>query len=111
MSRLTLRLPETLHQTLIHVAQNEGVSLHQYIVDVLASQVGPKYTAHPLSEDAISQQKTAFEELQQKLGNASSSEIKAALDEREWVQPEEELTPDIVARIQKQITNNINVDA
>ncbi len=27
MSRLTLRLPETLHQQLAHLAENEGVSL------------------------------------------------------------------------------------
>ena len=28
MSRLTLRLPETLHQQLIHLAEGEGVSVN-----------------------------------------------------------------------------------
>lgn len=35
MSRLTLRLPETLHQTLVRQAQAEGVSLNQMIVYLL----------------------------------------------------------------------------
>ena len=32
MSRLTLRLPETLHQQLANLAEREGISLNQYIV-------------------------------------------------------------------------------
>lgn len=32
MSRLTLRLPESLHQQLSYQASQEGVSLNQYIV-------------------------------------------------------------------------------
>lgn len=36
MSRLTLRLPESLHQTLNHQAKAEGVSLNQLIVYLLA---------------------------------------------------------------------------
>ena len=39
MSRLTLRLPETLHQQLCHLAEDEGVSLNQYIVYALTRQV------------------------------------------------------------------------
>lgn len=36
MSRLTLRLPESLHQTLAQQAKDEGVSLNQMIVYLLA---------------------------------------------------------------------------
>ena len=35
MSRLTLRLPETLHKQLTRLADGEGVSLNQYIVYAL----------------------------------------------------------------------------
>ncbi len=35
MSRLTLRLPESLHQTLARLAEEEGVSLNQMIVYLL----------------------------------------------------------------------------
>lgn len=35
MSRLTLRLPESLHQTLAHQAKAEGVSMNQLIVYLL----------------------------------------------------------------------------
>jgi hypothetical protein len=38
MSRLTLRLPETLHQQLANLAEGEGVSLNQYIVYALTRQ-------------------------------------------------------------------------
>jgi predicted HicB family RNase H-like nuclease len=43
MSRLTLRLPETLHQQLAHLADSEGVSLNQYIVYALARQTNSPY--------------------------------------------------------------------
>jgi hypothetical protein len=38
MSRLTLRLPETLHHQLTGLADREGVSLNQYIVYALTRQ-------------------------------------------------------------------------
>jgi antitoxin HicB len=37
--RLLLRMPRTLHATLTRVAEREGVSLNQFITDVLASAV------------------------------------------------------------------------
>ncbi len=39
MSRLTLRLPESLHHQLAEQAQQEGVSLNQYLVYTLARAV------------------------------------------------------------------------
>jgi hypothetical protein len=39
MSRLTLRLPETLHCRLVQLAEGEGVSLNQYITYALTRQV------------------------------------------------------------------------
>ena len=50
MSRLTLRLPDTLHQQLINLAENEGVSLNQYIVYALTRQSSTAYTVQPISK-------------------------------------------------------------
>jgi hypothetical protein len=105
MTRLTLQLPETLHQQLVHLAESEGVSLNQYIVHALTCQVALTYTVHRLPEAEINQQKQAFKTLLQRLGKASSTEIKVALDQRETVQPEEALSPEIINRLQQRIKN------
>jgi predicted HicB family RNase H-like nuclease len=103
MSRLTLRLPETLHQQLIHLAESEGVSLNQYIVYALTRQVALAYTVQATPVEEINQQQQAFQGLLKELGQASSTEVKSALDKREIVQSEEELSPEIVARFQQHI--------
>ncbi len=103
MSRLTLRLPETLHQQLIHLAESEGVSLNQYIVYALTRQVALAYTVQATPVEEINQQQQAFQALIKELGQASSTEIESVLDKREVVQPEEELSPEIVARFQQRI--------
>jgi hypothetical protein len=54
MSRLTLRLPESLHQTLVDQAETEGVSLNQLIVYLL--------TRMTTSTD-LEEQRRVFEEL------------------------------------------------
>ncbi|MGJ3249450.1 MAG: YlcI/YnfO family protein [Elainellaceae cyanobacterium] len=103
MSRLTLRLPETLHQQLTNLAESEGVSLNQYIVYALTRQVTRAYSVSSFPEEEVQQQKRIFESLLQDLGKASASEIQATLTEREYVEPEEELTSDVVARLRKRI--------
>jgi hypothetical protein len=103
MSRLTLRLPDTLHQQLIHLAESEGVSLNQYIVYSLTRQSSTNYTIQPISKQEASQQQSDFTNLLQKLGKASPSEIEVSLAERETVQPEKELTPEIIAQFQQRL--------
>lgn len=103
MSRLTLRLPETLHQQLIHLAESEGVSLNQYIVYALTRQVTLAYTVQATPIEEVNQQQQAFQALLKELEQASSTEVKSVLDKREVVQPEEELSPEIVARFQQRI--------
>ncbi len=103
MSRLTLRLPETLHQQLIHLAESEGVSLNQYIVYALTRQVALAYTVQTTSVEEISQQQQAFQDLLHELGQASSTQIESALDKRAAVQPEEGLSSEIIARLQQRI--------
>ena len=103
MSRLTLRLPETLHQQLIHLAESEGVSLNHYIVYTLTRQVTLAYTVQSTPLEEINQQQQAFQALLKELGQPSSTEIKSVLDKREVVQPEEELSPEIVVLFQQRI--------
>ena len=52
MSRMTLRLPETLHHQLMNAANNEGVSLNQYIVFALTRQVTLAYIVQPVPDRA-----------------------------------------------------------
>ncbi|MEE3719885.1 YlcI/YnfO family protein [Tumidithrix elongata RA019] len=105
MSRLTLRLPETLHQKLVHLAESEGVSLNQYIVYALTRQITSAYTVLTVPEAEVSQQKQNFNTLLRELGQASSTEVADTLRDRVIVQPESELTPEIVARLQQRIQN------
>jgi predicted HicB family RNase H-like nuclease len=105
MSRLTLRLPDTLHQQLIHLAESEGVSLNQYIVYALTRKSSINYTVQPIPKQETNQQQSDFTDLLQKLGKGSANEIEIALAERETVEPEKELTPEIIAQFQKQLQN------
>jgi uncharacterized membrane protein len=56
-----------------------------------------------LSNDAVQQQRTEFEALLQRLGTASASEINEVLANREVVEPEPELSPEIVKQLQTRI--------
>lgn len=108
MSRLTLRLPETLHQQLANLAEGEGVSLNQYIVYALTRQVTLTYSVIEVPKEEVQQQKLSFQSLIQDLGKASSSEIATALIERETVSLEKELDSDTVALLQQKIQGAAN---
>ena len=101
MSRLSLRLPESLHQQLAYQARREGVSLNQYLVFLLARHSGPAYSVVPAAT-SVDEQRDAFARLREKLGSASSEENRQALEElREAGPPDPELTPELVQRYQK----------
>ena len=108
MSRLTLRLPETLHQQLTNLADGEGVSLNQYIVYALTRQVTMAYKVQAIPIEEVNQQQQDFQALVKNLGQASPTEVKSILDRREVVEPEEELSPDIIARFQQRIRDASN---
>ncbi|MEY2856370.1 MAG: hypothetical protein RLZZ74_679 [Cyanobacteriota bacterium] len=103
MSRLTLRLPETLHQQLTNLAQGEGISLNQYIIYALTRQVSFAYTVQATSKEDIAMQHNNFANLLAQLGEADVKEIEKVLSQREVVQPEPELTPDIINRLKIKI--------
>jgi uncharacterized protein (DUF1778 family) len=103
MSRLTLRLPETLHQQLAKLAEREGVSLNQYIVYALTRQATQAYVVQQVPETEIQEQQQAFDALLQKRPKSSPTEIAAVLAQREIVAPEPELTPEIIQQLQQRI--------
>lgn len=106
MSQLTVELPETLHHQLDLLAQNEGVSLGQYVLFTLTRQATLSYTVQSVPKTEIAQQRTTFATLLNNLGQASFSEIEKVMQEREIVEPETGLTPEVVKRLQSRITNH-----
>ena len=70
MSRLTLRLPGTLHRQLSEQAKREGISLNQYIVYALTREATLAHTVHPISDTGS--QQAAFAALLEKLCRTGS---------------------------------------
>jgi len=103
MSRLTLRLPDTLHEQIETRAQDEGVSMNQYIVFALTRQVGQDYNVQAMSENMVAEQRAHYRTLLDSLGRASFPEIQRVLNEREHVEPEMGLTPEVVERLRQRI--------
>ncbi|NER82050.1 MAG: toxin-antitoxin system HicB family antitoxin [Leptolyngbya sp. SIO1D8] len=103
MGRLTLRLPDTLHQQLTNLAEGEAVSVHQYIVYALTRQVTLAHSVSEVPQEEGQRQKLSFQSLIQDLGKAYSSEIVMVLTERETVPPEKELDSNTVAFLQQKI--------
>ena len=103
MSRLTLRLPETLHQQLAQLAEGEGVSLNQYIVYALTRQAALAHAIQVVPQAEVEQQQQSFQALIRQLGQASSAEIEAVLATREQIEPEAELSVDVVAHLKERI--------
>lgn len=106
MSRMTLRLPESLHEQLAALARDEAVSLNQYIVYALTRQVTLAYTVQPVPEEKIKEQKAAYTALLQGLGQSTFAEVEKALAARAKVKPEQGLTPDTVKALRDRIARH-----
>ncbi|MBI3246693.1 MAG: toxin-antitoxin system HicB family antitoxin [Deltaproteobacteria bacterium] len=111
MSRLTLRLPETLHRQLETLAKREQTSLNQYLVYALTRQAAEAYTVHEFSEGAVAQQRVAFDALLQHLGPASSEQIEKVLAQRERTALERGLSPKIIKRVRKRLASQRSISA
>ena len=103
MIRLTLRLPETLHNQLEVLARDEAVSLNQYIVYALTRQVTLAYTVQPIADGAIKEQRAAHSALLQGLGQSTFAEVEQALADREKAKPEKGLTPEVVNALKRRM--------
>lgn len=96
MSRLTLRLPDSLHRQLEQMAENEQISLNQYIVYALTRQLTLAYNVQQVPDKVVAEERAAYSALLQTLGRASFDEIQQALAVRESVDPEPGLTPEVM---------------
>lgn len=65
------------------------------------------YNVQPIPKQETNQQQSDFTDLLQKLGTASPSEIEIALAERETVEPEKELTPEVIAQFQHRLESKV----
>jgi hypothetical protein len=64
MARLTVRLPDSLHQQLAERARQEGVSLNQFLVYALAKVA---------TVESLQVQRRQFDELRQRVTDAEAS--------------------------------------
>ncbi len=103
MSRLTLRLPETLHYQLEALAQQEKVSLNQYLVYALTRQVASAYEVTAVSPEIVRQQREQLDALLKSAHSASPVDIARAMAAREQAPPEPDLDPELVSRLRYRI--------
>jgi len=104
MSRLTLRLPESLHQKLVQLAQEDGVSLNHFIVYALTCQTGNKYyQVIENSQENIHQQQANFDNLLRRLNKGDLETANHALAQREWVDDSERLDPSLENTLAKKL--------
>jgi hypothetical protein len=104
MARLSLNLPETLHHRLSLQARREGVSLHQFLLFLLAERSRPAYEVVP-ADKMIEEQLAAFVRLRERLGSTSKEEVWKILDERELAPSETEVgwTPELRQALEERI--------
>ncbi|MEZ4860848.1 MAG: PIN domain-containing protein [Caldilineaceae bacterium] len=101
MSEIVLQIPETLYNQLYLLAREEGVSLSQYVLYLLAHQASSGYRIVRVAPAEIEKQRQAYQELRERWGAAATDdEIDQLLAEREIAEPEPELTSELVAKVQ-----------
>lgn len=103
MSVLTLELPETLYRQLESQARSEGVPLTQHVLSMLDRQASFHYRKEALPPEEVQHQRESFDNLIAGFRSASDEEIDQVLAEREPVEPESNLPPEIIARVRQLI--------
>jgi len=103
MPRLSLKLPESLHEQLKEQAREEGISLNQYLVYLLARYGRPAYTVKATSEAEVEERKADYARFLESLGSATHREIREALDAREPGSPEPPLAPEDVEWMRERV--------
>jgi hypothetical protein len=73
----------------------------------LTHQTALGHAIRVIPESEVEQQQQAFQLLIDRLGQASSAEIESVLAAREQVEPEAELSPEIVDRLQEKIRKRL----
>jgi hypothetical protein len=103
MNSITLTLPEVVYQQLEFLAQSEGLSLSQYMLNTMMAHAVSGYRVRATSEQERLQQRAEFLALLDRLGTASEEEIEQVLAEREEVEPEPELSAETLSKFRELI--------
>ena len=98
MNNVTLTLPDTLYQKLEWMAQTEGLSLSQYLLNAMTAHAVANYRVLTTSETERLQHRNDFLALLDRMESASDEDIDRALAESELVAPEPALSPDTVSK-------------
>ncbi len=109
MNNVTLTLPDTIYQRLVLLAQNEGLSLSQYLLNAMTAHAVANYRVRATSEPERLQQRAEFLALLDRLGTASEEEIESALAEREPVEPDPELDAETISKFRALIEESASV--
>lgn len=110
MSSITLTLPDAIYRQLEILAQNEGLSLGQYLVNAMTAHAVSCYRVRVTSEQDRLQQREEFLALLNRLGTASEEEIDRVLAEREQVEPEPELDTETISKFREMIEESKRVN-
>jgi hypothetical protein len=98
MNDVTLTLPDAIYRRLMLLAQDEGLSLSQYLLNAMTAHAVANYCVHGTSGPERLQQRAEFLALLDRLGTASDEEIDRVLAEREPVEPEPELDAETISK-------------
>jgi uncharacterized protein (DUF1778 family) len=71
MSALSLRLPDSIHRHIRQIAQQEGVSINQFIASAVAEKVSAIATEDYLQQRAQKADKEAFQAILAKVSKRS----------------------------------------
>ncbi len=109
MNNVTLTLPDTIYRQLVLLAQNEDLSLSQYLLNAMTAHAVANYRVRATSEPERLQQRAEFLALLDRLDTASEEEIDRALAEREPVEPEPELDAETISKFRALIEESPSV--
>ena len=98
-----MTLPDTVYRQLEFLAQSEGLSLSQYLVNAVTAHAVSGYRVRSTSEQERLRQRAEFLALLDSLGAASEEEIDRVLAEREQVEPEPELSAETISKFREMI--------
>lgn len=98
MNDMILTLPDMIYQRLVLLAQKEGLSLSQYLLNAMMAHAVANYRVRATSEPERLQQRADFLALLDRLGTVSEEEIDRALAEREPVGPEPEMDAETISK-------------
>jgi len=104
MSEIMVQLPDTLYHELDFCARQEGVSLNQYILYTLTHQMASGYVMKRVPLEEVQKQEEELIALRTRWRTlASDKKVDQILAEREIAEPDPELTPELVAKVQARI--------